>query len=241
MSANSSDERSQRKSHAVVLVLRGGIRLVASLIIVGAILFPASGGWDWGMAWVTLGVLLVCVVINVLVLMTVNPEVIATRLEGPKDAKPWDLLLASAVGVLTLLTLLLAGLDHRFGWSPRIGLPVRIAALAVMVLGDLLFLWAMAANRFFAKFVRIQREQGHQVVTAGPYRYVRHPGYVGWIMMWTTPPLVLGSVWALIPTGLSIALIVVRTALEDRTLKKELRGYAQYAVEVRYRLLPGIW
>src|SRR4030042_840102 len=135
MGANSSEARSPRHSHAVALVLRGGIRLAASLIIVAAILFPASGGWDWTMAWVTLGVLLVCVVINVLVLMSVHPKVIATRLEGPKGAKRWDLLLVSAVGVLTLLTLLLAGLDHRCGWSPRIGLPVRIAALAVVVPG----------------------------------------------------------------------------------------------------------
>jgi protein-S-isoprenylcysteine O-methyltransferase Ste14 len=99
----------------------------------------------------------------------------------------------------------------------------------------------MAVNKFFSKFVRIQEERGQQVITAGPYQYVRHPGYVGWMIMLAAPPVILGSLWAFIPAGLAICLVVVRAALEDGTLKAELDGYKNYAGRVRYRLLPGIW
>jgi protein-S-isoprenylcysteine O-methyltransferase Ste14 len=109
------------------------------------------------------------------------------------------------------------------------------------VLGDLIFLWAMAENKFFTKMVRIQKERGHYVVTGGPYRYVRHPGYVGWYIMMIGLAVALGSLWGFIPAGILLALMLVRTALEDRTLRKELAGYEDYAQRVRYRLIPGVW
>ena len=101
--------------------------------------------------------------------------------------------------------------------------------------------WAMLANPFFEKTVRIQEERGHHVATGGPYRFVRHPGYVAFILMGFALPLGVGSAWALVPAGLNAALIVARTALEDRTLRRELPGYAEYAQRTRYRLLPGVW
>ena len=96
-------------------------------------------------------------------------------------------------------------------------------------------------NRFFSGFVRIQDKRGHEVATCGPYRYVRHPAYVGSVMMTCTPPLVLGSLWAFIPTAFAVGLMVLRTVLEDRTLRQELDGYRHYAERVRYRMMPGIW
>jgi protein-S-isoprenylcysteine O-methyltransferase Ste14 len=104
-----------------------------------------------------------------------------------------------------------------------------------------LLTWSMAANAFFAQTVRIQEDRGHTVATGGPYRYVRHPGYVGGILFQVATPLILGSVWALIPAGLTVCLTIIRTALEDRTLLEELDGYKEYAGRVRYRLLPGVW
>jgi protein-S-isoprenylcysteine O-methyltransferase Ste14 len=89
--------------------------------------------------------------------------------------------------------------------------------------------------------VRIQRERGHHVVTTGPYSFVRHPGYVGWLVLWGGSTLMFGSLWAFIPSVLACAVILVRTALEDRTLQRELAGYAEYSRRVRYRLLPGVW
>jgi protein-S-isoprenylcysteine O-methyltransferase Ste14 len=99
----------------------------------------------------------------------------------------------------------------------------------------------MVSNAFFAEGVRIQEERGHTVATGGPYRYVRHPGYVGAIAAGLSTPFLLGSPWALIPAGISATLYVVRTALEDRTLREELPGYAEYAEQTGYRLLPGVW
>ena len=99
----------------------------------------------------------------------------------------------------------------------------------------------MAANAFFSMVVRIQEDRGHAVATGGPYRYVRHPGYVGMMLSLLGTPLLLGSLWALVPAGLATCLYVVRTALEDRTLQEELEGYKDYAGQVRRRLLPGVW
>ena len=241
MKVNTNAHRASAKSKVTTSVIMGMVKLVVSLLLLAAILFISSGRWDWVMAWVLLGVFVVCLGLNALVLIASNPEVLEERLHARKGAKKWDLVLSSSIGVLTLVTLLFAGLDRRFGWSPGIPLWLQVGALALVALGDLLFLWAMAVNKFFSKFVRIQEERGHHVITAGPYQYVRHPGYLGWIIMWAIPPLILGSLWAFIPTGIAICLIVARTALEDGTLKHELEGYKNYAARVRYRLLPGIW
>jgi protein-S-isoprenylcysteine O-methyltransferase Ste14 len=116
-----------------------------------------------------------------------------------------------------------------------------VLGAALVLLGDVLFVWAMAVNKFFSRTVRIQTEREHVVVMTGPYRYVRHPGYVGWTILWLGLTLILGSLWAFIPALLAVALIVVRTALEDKTLKKELESYEVYAEWVRYRLLPRVW
>jgi protein-S-isoprenylcysteine O-methyltransferase Ste14 len=99
----------------------------------------------------------------------------------------------------------------------------------------------MASNTHFESYVRIQEDRAHKPVSSGPYQYVRHPGYVGMALSALSIPLTLGSWWALIPAGIAALLIVIRTALEDKTLHTELQGYAEYAKKVRYRLLPGIW
>jgi len=109
------------------------------------------------------------------------------------------------------------------------------------VLGQGLFTWGMVSNKFFSTAVRIQTDRDHTVASGGPYRYVRHPGYVGYITASFATALALGSLWALIPAGLTMCLLVVRTALEDQTLQDELDGYKEYAQQVRYRLLPGVW
>ncbi len=99
----------------------------------------------------------------------------------------------------------------------------------------------MGVNPFFEKTVRIQTERGHHVIDSGPYRYVRHPGYVGLFGWSLSAPLLLGSWWAFIPATLSVFALVIRTALEDQTLRDELAGYEEYVSRVHYRLIPGIW
>jgi len=210
----------------------------------GAILFLSAGrlGWLWG--WVFLGLLAAVLISHVLILVPINPELLAERSRGIRQegAKGWDKWVAFfAAGMGTMVSWIVAGLDARFEWSASVPLALHIGGLIGSVLGWALFMWAMGANAFFSEAVRIQEERGHTVVTDGPYRYVRHPGYVGYITSWLATSLALGSLWALIPVGLVMCLLVIRTALEDKTLQEELDGYQDYARQVRYRLLPGVW
>jgi protein-S-isoprenylcysteine O-methyltransferase Ste14 len=99
----------------------------------------------------------------------------------------------------------------------------------------------MVENRFFSGTVRIQTDREHVVVSGGPYRLVRHPGYAGSLLATICVPVVLGSWWAWVPACVSVAALVVRTALEDRVLRRELDGYAAYAARTRHRLVPGVW
>ena len=123
----------------------------------------------------------------------------------------------------------------------RVDLPDSEEPLVTVLAQDVLLTWSMASNAFFSTVVRIQDDRGHAVASGGPYRFVRHPGYVAAILFYLVTPLMLGSVWTFIPSVLMVLLFVVRTALEDRTLREELDGYWEYAQRVRYRLLPGVW
>ena len=220
------------------------LRAVAQTGIVllgyGAILFGAAGRLDWPMAWAFLCVYLAFILIAFAFLA---PELIRERSRLGAGARRWDVVLASLSFVCFMpLTLLVAGLDvARFGWSPTLPLALEIAALVVFACGYGFAFWAMAVNRFFSTFVRIQHDRGHHVVCDGPYAYIRHPGYAGAILSAIVLPVALGSLWALLPAFVGAGLFVVRTAREDRTLQEELEGYGEYARRVRWRLLPGIF
>jgi protein-S-isoprenylcysteine O-methyltransferase Ste14 len=217
------------------------LRVAISFVLLPLLLLGPAGRVDWVWAWVFLGTLLACLLANLAVLVRVNPEVILVRLRGFAGAKAWDKVLATALGTAWVLALPVAGLDARFGWSAPVPLLIQIAALVVLCFGDLMVLWAMATNKFFSRFVRIQPERGHVVVATGPYQYVRHPGYVGWMLMTLAMPLALGSLWAFLPSGIALLIMVGRTVLEDATLLSELPGYAEYALRVPYRLVPWVW
>jgi protein-S-isoprenylcysteine O-methyltransferase Ste14 len=223
-------------------VVKRMVQVVVVLLIQAAVLFVAEGRVDWMWAWAFLGLYLAVLVVNGLVLVPRSPDMIAERAEVKKDAKAWDKWLATIVSLVgPLLTLVAAGLDFRLGWSSPFAVPVHIVALVVVALGYAIVSWSMASNRFFSGVVRIQKDRGHSVASGGPYAIVRHPGYVGIGLFTIAAPIVLGSTWALVPAALTVAVLVVRTALEDRTLQNELDGYRGYAQRVRYRLVPGIW
>jgi protein-S-isoprenylcysteine O-methyltransferase Ste14 len=205
------------------------------------LLLGGAGRWDWGWAWTYLGLSIAALGVNATVLLRRSPELVAER-GRPGRMKGWDALLSALWSLASYVALpLVAGLDERFGWSGLPGTAGRALAAVVLVAGYALSGWAMAANAFFSTAVRIQSERGHSVCTTGPYRFVRHPGYVGFIVATLATALQLGSLWALMPAALAGALIVLRTAAEDRTLRAGLTGYADYARDVRYRLLPFIW
>jgi protein-S-isoprenylcysteine O-methyltransferase Ste14 len=222
---------------------RWAVRTAAGVVVYGAFIFLSAGtlGWVWG--WVFLALLTAVMIAHPLVLVPANPEVLVEREKGlwNQGVKAWDKWITTLAGGLMPLPWIVAGLDLRWHWSALLPLAVHLGGLLVAVLGYALFLWAMASNAFFSQGVRIQAERGHAVAAGGPYQVVRHPGYAGTILTQLAAPCLLGSPWALIPAGLSAALFVVRTRLEDKMLLAELSGYPDYARRTPARLLPGVW
>jgi protein-S-isoprenylcysteine O-methyltransferase Ste14 len=202
-----------------------------------------SGNWRWYAAWIYAIVLIASFALSRVLAARRHADLLAERarfMEHP-DAKPWDRVLAPLVGLGSVLILVVAGLDERLDWSPGFGLTAQGVAFLVTLAGLALGSYALIENRFFSGVVRIQHDRGHKVVTGGPYRWVRHPGYVGAALVYLATPVFLDSQWALLPALAFCLVLAVRTALEDRTLQAELPGYREYAHKVHYRLLPGIW
>ena len=168
-------------------------------------------------------------------------EVIEERSKGAAGGKTWDIWLTRIMSIPSLGLLIVAGLDQRFGWSPDFNLAFQMIGGVLFMLGYAVVVWAMYTNQFFSSVVRIQAERGHVAVTGGPYRFVRHPGYVGMMVSALGGVWLLRSTWTMIPYALYVAVVITRTALEDKTLRAELPGYVEYASRTRYRLLPGIW
>jgi protein-S-isoprenylcysteine O-methyltransferase Ste14 len=221
---------------------RWAVQMLAALVVAGLLLFLTAGRLNWMGGWVYLGMNVLTQVLAAIILSRRQPAMLAERTQMGAGTKRWDKALAPAIAIAgTFAVIITAGLDARFGWSAPIGAGLWGVALAVAIGSQLFVLSAMASNTFFATTVRIQTERAHSVVTTGPYRGVRHPGYLGSMLYTLAIPLVLGSVWTLVPALLTDALLVVRTGLEDHTLQTELPGYREYAVRVRYRLFPGVW
>jgi protein-S-isoprenylcysteine O-methyltransferase Ste14 len=230
-----------RKALDTKLIARYAIRETLGIVVMGVALFWSAGQMTWWPAWAAIAVMLAWITATTIVIFRFNRDLLAERLGPRKGAKPWDTAIMSIMGLLQLARYIVAGLDQRYGWTGGFPLAAQIAALIACVLGYALFVWATASNAFFSQIVRIQYERGHTVATGGPYKYVRHPAYAGAILYELAVPVLLASWWALIASGLSAILLILRTVLEDRTLKAELTGYDDYVRRVPYRLLRGIW
>ena len=221
-------------------------RVVLMLLIIVVVPFLPlliSGQWDWWEAWVYALVGIFGFVISRLLAARRHPDLIAERarfLQQP-DAKPWDRRLALLLGIGGALIPLVAGLDARFDGPGSVSMAAILLSLLVILAGYVLASYALVANRFFSGTVRIQTDRGHQVVSSGPYRWIRHPGYAGALLTYLATPIFLASAWTFVPVLFTTVVLVIRTRLEDRTLHEELPGYREYAQRTRYRLLPGVW
>ena len=202
-----------------------------------------SRQWDWWEAWVYAIIGILGFAISRALAARRHPDLLAerSRFLQHEDAKPWDKLLSPLVGLGGGLIPLVAGLVALFDWSPTFSLPVKILALVIILAGYALASYALIENRFFSGMVRIQTDRGHQVVSSGPYRWMRHPGYAGALLTYLATPFFLDSRWAFLPAIFITIVLVIRTSLEDKALQDELEGYRDYARRVRYRLLPGVW
>jgi protein-S-isoprenylcysteine O-methyltransferase Ste14 len=215
--------------------------IIFMLAVTATCLFGSAGRLDWPNAWVLLALSFASGVVSTAVLWN-NPDLMAERTTNAKAGKSWDkVIVAFCVLFGPMATWITAGLDARFHWSKPMSPWTFYTSVLVAVLAISMIAWSMKTNTFFSSVVRIQRERGHSVIMAGPYRVVRHPGYVGMAAFTLVTPLILNSRWAFVPALATVSLMVLRTALEDRTLHSELEGYAAYAHRVRYKLVPGIW
>lgn len=230
----------ENKSHQKGLT-RWLVREYMGTVVVAVSLFWPAGRWDWGWGWSLVAIYLLWTTANTLLLWRRAPELLVERATRHADIKSWDTRLMSMVGLLTLAKHIIAGYDQRFGWSPEFSNSTHLLMWLLAAAGYALGTWAMVSNAYFATLNRIQTERGHAVASGGPYRWVRHPAYSGVIVFELATPLLLGSWWALIPGALNAILIVIRTALEDRTLQQELPGYAEFSKSTRYRLVRGMW
>ena len=204
-------------------------------------LFGAAGTLHWWNGWAFMAYMAALAVLTG-TFFTNSTDLAEERMTARKKAKSWDAVLVPLIAVvLPTLGIILAGLDRRYGWTTAITTTVSLIALVPMIAGTVLTFWAMKTNAFFSSHVRIQTDRGHTVVSDGPYRFVRHPGYAGAIVYNLALPVMLGSLVAFW-TGLAILVLsTVRIVLEERTLRAELPGYREYAERVHYRLLPGLW
>ena len=223
------------------MLARYAIREILNVIGMAVALFWSAGRLDWWAGWAAVLVSFAWLAATDIVIIRLYPQLLVDRLEARPGSKPWDMVIVGSIGLVTLIRYIVAGLDIRFAWSGGFSLAAQAAALVVCILGYALFVWAAAYNPFFSRIVRVQAERDHKVITAGPYQIVRHPAYLGVLLYELAVSILLASWWALLVSGISIALLIIRTALEDRALAAELAGYQEYSKQVRFRLLPGIW
>jgi protein-S-isoprenylcysteine O-methyltransferase Ste14 len=223
----------------------GGARYVVQRLgllgIFACLLFGAAGSLAWPRGWAYLAAVLAVEAGTLALLAARAPETLRQRGAGHVGVKRFERVFVPAWLTLALATPLVAGLDAvRFQASSLPG-SLFWLGLAVLLPASALGAWAMLENEHFEQFVRIQEERGHRVVTSGPYRWVRHPGYLAAILGALATPLMLGSLWTFAPAGLVALLFALRTRLEDATLRRELTGYEEYARRTRFRLVPLVW
>lgn len=217
------------------------IRGLVVFLIAMAILFLAAGRIGYWQGWA----LFALIVIRIVVGFKITPdkaELVKERSRPGPGRKQWDKIITAFLIPASMAMLILAPLDAcRFHWTKPLSVVVYSISYSVFILSLIIGMWAVHVNKFFSSVVRIQTDRGHEVVQNGPYHFIRHPGYAGMILMFLSLPLVLGSIWALIPAGINIIILIIRTYLEDITLQQELTGYKEYCLKVKYRLIPGIW
>lgn len=233
-----------KKSPARKAAVSQWIRLVLVYLLIPFLLLVCGGDPSWSQAWLYAGLILGFGLGGRIWAEVRHPGLTANRQsrENLKDAKAWDKILAPLMAVsISYPLVIVAGLDHRYGWSPDFPPWLSVIGLILIALGYAFAAWAVAENRFFYSVVVVRSDRGHVVCDSGPYQFVRHPGYSGNMIAPFGLVLGLGSLWTLLPVAAAVGITVLRTALEDQTLQDELPGYRDYARRVRYRLIPGVY
>lgn len=228
---------------------QGSVAAVKQLVVayvLGAVqiaIFFVSAGYIAVRPWIFFGASFVHYSVSTLVQYRLNPGLLVARFKIRREgSRLWDEILMRLSNLVAMIAVpVVAGLDvGRFHWS-SLDFSFVFLGLFLFAVSTFILNWAMVVNPFFEPIDRIQKERGHKAVTSGPYRFVRHPGYLAGLLYILSVPLIIGSVFAFVSAGVYVGLFIVRTALEDGVLRRELDGYSEYAQKVRYRLIPWLW
>jgi len=219
--------------------------LVASLMLIiqMTIFFISAGDINIPRPWIYFAAGFAHYSVSTALVYKLNPELLVQRLKRKREgSKAWDEMLMRISNLTVILVIpAVAGYDLRRSYQSNLDIPFVLVGLMSLIISTALISWAMIVNPHFEPTVRIQKDRDHRVITTGPYKIVRHPGYLAGILLALSIPLIIGSVLAFIPVGIYVILTMVRTSLEDKTLNEELGGYSEYAKRVRRRIFPGIW
>lgn len=218
------------------------VQMLFFIVFIPFLPLSISRHWDWWEAWIYAIISILSFIISRVLAARRHPDIISERARymQHENAKVWDKKLAPFLGIGGIIILVVAGLDELLSWSPKFSLPLKIISLLIIMAGYALTSYALIENRFFSGMVRLQTDRSQQVVSSGPYRWMRHPGYAGALLTFLVTPILLDSSWAYLPTVFTSILYVIRTSQEDAFLQDELVGYRDYVKRVHYRLLPGI-
>ena len=223
---------------AIIFSLRSTFLLSLQTVV----LFLSAGSLAWSWGWIYVAVVYLSALLSMLIVGLTNEQLAKAELEFPEEQQSWDKAFLRLTLPVMVAIFVVAGLDHRWGWSGEVALTWRMAGIVgLLCITRPLSTWAMSVNRYWSGAVYVQHSKGHQVCDVGPYAFVRHPAYLAGIFQWIWPPLVLGSWWALIPAVLVSTVVLIRTYLEDEFLQAELPGYLAYTKRVKYRLFPRVW
>ena len=213
------------------------LRFVIAIVVIGVLLFIPAGSFRFWQGWVYILTTFVPGVLAFAYFYKHDPQLIERRMQFREKVRAQKRIM-TFVYIAWLVAFVLPGLDHRFGWSHQ-PLGITILSQAVVLCGFVMTLWVAKVNRFAARTIQV--EPGQEVISSGPYRIVRHPMYLGACAMWLFTPLALGSYFTFPAFLLLIPLIVLRLLNEEKVLRQELPGYAEYCEHTRFRLVPFIW
>ena len=213
------------------------VRFLVVLLALSAMFFLPAGTWAYWEAWVYLAIIFIPMFFVLIYLLKNEPELLVRRMRLREKEEQQKLIIKLSY-IPFLLAYLLPGFDKRFGWS-NVAVWVVIVADILVLLGYGLIFLVFRENRYASRIVEV--EQGQTVISSGPYAVIRHPMYLGAILLYVLSPLALGSYWAMIPSILIIPVIVARIWNEESVLARDLKGYQEYMQKTRYRLIPGLW
>ncbi len=217
------------------------IKQVLYLVLVMVALFLGSGNFGWVDGWVLIVIMFMVQSISGLLLYQKSPDLLEERSKMQAGTKKWDLFLSGIMAFSTLIIAIIGGLTYRWLGGGFFPAGFQTFGCILGLIGSAITIWAMYVNPFFSGTVRIQTERDHQVIARGPYRFVRHPGYLGAMLFYLAEPFILRLPMLILISGLLILVTYLRTKKEDLVLQDELPGYVEFATQTKYRLIPRWW